>query len=200
MVKNARSKQVLCIFEPRLSKHMDRIYLIGAPYAGKSTVGKWLAERLEWQFIDLDDFIEEYYNISIPAIFAEFGESRFREMETACLQIVSKRKQVVVSCGGGTCEKSENIQCILSTGFSIHLNTEKQILMERMQQDDRIRPLFAGKTLVEKQQILSDLVEKRAENFSKAKLIWNGNPIGEHFQHTVNQLLTLYSQGFMLAN
>ena len=76
-----------------------RIYLIGLPGVGKSTVGKELALKLEYDFIDLDLYIEELMNKKIPDIFNEFGEDFFRELEKKALNNMLEKENVVVSCG-----------------------------------------------------------------------------------------------------
>ena len=62
-----------------------RIYLIGLPGVGKSTVGKELAKKIGYDYVDLDLYIEEFMNKSIPSIFTEYGEDFFRELEKKAL-------------------------------------------------------------------------------------------------------------------
>ncbi len=70
--------------------------------SGKSTAGKRLASILGWSFIDLDTCIEEYSGMSIPEIFAKFGEEHFREIESELLISHKTDLKTVISTGGGT--------------------------------------------------------------------------------------------------
>ena len=79
-----------------------RIYLIGLPGVGKSTVGKELSLELDYEYIDLDLYIEKLMNKSIPDIFSEFGEDFFRELEKKALIDMLEKENVVVACGGGS--------------------------------------------------------------------------------------------------
>ena len=90
-----------------------RIYLIGLPGVGKSTVGKELANRLEYQFIDLDLYIEKLMNKSIPEIFSEYGEDFFREMEKKALVDMIDLENVIVACGGGIIKDKTNKELII---------------------------------------------------------------------------------------
>ena len=86
----------------------DKVVLIGMPGCGKTTFGKVLASELNYNFIDMDDYVEEISNKSIKDLFAE-SEDVFRNWETeACKQLVNKKK-VIISSGGGVIKKNENI-------------------------------------------------------------------------------------------
>lgn len=81
---------------------MIRIILIGYMGAGKTTVGKALAQELNIPFYDLDWYIEERYRKTIPQIFAEKGEEGFRDIEKKLLHEVAEFEDVIISSGGGT--------------------------------------------------------------------------------------------------
>ena len=77
-----------------------RIYLIGLPGVGKTTIAKVLSERLKWQYIDLDVAIEARENMQISEIFTLKGEAYFREKETKILNELSEVPNLIISCGG----------------------------------------------------------------------------------------------------
>lgn len=83
---------------------LRRIVLTGFMGAGKSTVGRLLADRLGWDFLDLDALIETRTGLPIPLIFAEHGESHFRKLESQALASALGRKNIVLALGGGTPE------------------------------------------------------------------------------------------------
>ena len=85
-----------------------RIVLTGFMGAGKTTVGRLLAARLAWEFLDLDTFIESRTGLSVPAIFATHGELRFRQLESTALASALGRGNVVIALGGGTPEVLTN--------------------------------------------------------------------------------------------
>ena len=122
---------------------MKRIYLIGMPGSGKSTVGRLLAKQLNYQFIDLDGMIEKDALMFIDEIFEKYGEAKFRELETESLKKLPD-VDLVISCGGGIVTKKENKA--LMTGLKIYLDTEIEIIRERLK-EDYIRPLLQKKSL-----------------------------------------------------
>lgn len=122
---------------------MKRIFLIGMPGSGKSTVGRLLAKTLNYQFIDLDGMIEKDALMFIDEIFEKYGEAKFRELETESLKKLPDG-DIVISCGGGIVTKKENKA--LMTGYKIYLDTEIEIIRERLK-EDYIRPLLQKKSL-----------------------------------------------------
>jgi len=88
--------------------HLRRIVLTGFMGAGKTTVGRLLAARLGWDFLDLDAFIEERTGSSVPSIFASHGETHFRRLESRALVAALGRSSLVLALGGGTPEVLTN--------------------------------------------------------------------------------------------
>jgi len=88
--------------------HIRRIVLTGFMGAGKTTVGRRLAEHLGWEFLDLDDSIESRTGLAIPSIFAIHGEPHFRKLESEALASALGRANIVLSLGGGAPETLTN--------------------------------------------------------------------------------------------
>ena len=65
---------------------MDKVFLVGLPASGKTTIGRWLSQKMNWAFLDLDKCITEEFQISVRDFFDQFGESAFREKETEFLR------------------------------------------------------------------------------------------------------------------
>ncbi|MDD5432710.1 MAG: shikimate kinase [Candidatus Omnitrophica bacterium] len=110
---------------------MKNIYLVGFMATGKSSVGKELAERKGWQFVDLDDLIELKEKRRISDIFTKEGEAYFRKIEKETLKEVSKEKKFVVACGGGIVINEENIKIMKETGFMVCLSASPEAILKR---------------------------------------------------------------------
>ena len=96
---------------------MDRhIFIIGMPGSGKSTVGKALAQKLNRPFVDADAKIAEAAGMDIPSIFSNFGEARFRELETEVLQEFGKRSGQIIATGGGCVTRNVNYHPLHQNG------------------------------------------------------------------------------------
>jgi shikimate kinase len=124
-----------------------RIYLIGLPGVGKSTVGKELSKELDYEYVDLDLYIEKLMNKSIPDIFSEFGEDFFRELEKKALNDMLNKQNVVVACGGGIIKDKTNKE--LMKGKVIYLTAPIEFISERINNSNIDRPLMSKYTVKE---------------------------------------------------
>lgn len=128
------------------------IFLIGFMGAGKTTVGRLLAEKLRFRFIDLDEIVEAGAGKSVRAIFAELGESEFRRLETAALEQVRDMKRAVVALGGGAYIPEGNRAIIKQVGEAVWLDCPLETCLARIERDGS-RPLLASEA---KMKILLD--------------------------------------------
>ena len=110
---------------------MANIYLVGFMGTGKSAVGKQLAEKLKWQFIDLDTLIEMKQRMAITEIFTKAGEAHFRRIEKKTLAEVSGENDFVFACGGGIVLDKDNIRVMKSTGKMICLEATADAILKR---------------------------------------------------------------------
>jgi shikimate kinase len=113
---------------------VNRIFLIGARGTGKSTVGRVLAARLGWSFVDADEAIETAAGRSIAAIFQTEGEAGFRDRESAIVDELSLRDQHVVATGGGVVLRPANREK-LKSGFVVWLTSSPETAFARVQAD-----------------------------------------------------------------
>jgi len=149
---------------------IERIYLIGMPGVGKSSLGKRLAQKLQWQWIDLDEQIEEKAGQNVSSLFNEHGEAFFRNLEQTVLKESFAQTACVISCGGGTVSYSNNMQLINENGFSIYLSASLAFIKQRILQGKELRPLFKGldeKEIIEKIKVL---LAQRDPFYRQAKL------------------------------
>jgi shikimate kinase len=127
-------------------KRTPGLYLTGFMGAGKTTVGRVLAEKLGWDFADLDSIIEAREGIPVAAIFAAHGEETFRRMETAALQdlksSIERGNPTVVALGGGTFPQPVNCELLSHAGISVWLDCSLETALSRVPVDGT-RPLAA---------------------------------------------------------
>lgn len=119
----------------------ERIYLVGPMGAGKSTIGRILADELGYAFVDVDREIEERAGVDIPWIFDKEGEAGFRERETQVLESFSDRGRLLVSTGGGAVIRERNRRLMQGNGTVIYLYTSIAEQVRRTGRDRR-RPLL----------------------------------------------------------
>ena len=112
---------------------MKNIALVGFMGSGKSTAGPLLAKETGWDFVDLDDLIEERTGRSINSIFEQEGENSFREYESAALADTARRGGMVVSCGGGVVISEKNRRVLSAHFHVIYLHLSLPVIRERLQ-------------------------------------------------------------------
>ena len=117
MIDDSRTDEI----ERELTLKMQNIVLIGMPGSGKSTIAKALGERLERRVYESDELIVEKAQMSIPDIFAKFGESRFRQFESEVLSELGKQSGIIISTGGGAVTREENYPLLHQNGIMVWL-------------------------------------------------------------------------------
>ena len=147
-----------------------KIYLIGMPASGKSTLAKELASLCNITMVDTDLLIEEQEQQSIPDIFTEKGEDYFRLCEKKVLRSLADF-QGIVSTGGGMPCFHENMQFIKHTGRSIFLNISVETLARRALFQAGTRPLLQASELHQLQNTLTDKLAIRNSYYHQADLI-----------------------------
>jgi shikimate kinase len=122
-----------------------RIVLTGFMGSGKSTVGPLVAGRLGWDFVDVDDVIEQEAGETIAAQFAHAGEARFRDREHATIARLAIPDEQVLALGGGAIERAETRDLLLNTPGTllVHLEVELATTLARCAGTEHIRPVLA---------------------------------------------------------
>jgi shikimate kinase len=126
----------------------DSIALIGFMATGKSTVGKALKDRLgkDYQFIETDQIIIEMIGKSIPKIFAEDGEAKFRDYEIEACKKAARLKKTVLSCGGGIVLNKDNVRMLKQNYHLILLTATPEAIYNRaMSEGKENRPVINKK-------------------------------------------------------
>lgn len=117
------------------------VFLIGMMGAGKSTVGKLLAQQLNYQFVDADRELEAKSGVPIPTIFEIEGEAGFRRREICLLGELTQRAGIVLATGGGAVLDAPLVQSMRERGLVIYLRASADEIFRRTRQD-RSRPLL----------------------------------------------------------
>jgi shikimate kinase len=128
---------------------VDKIYLVGFMAAGKTTVARALAARLDWRAEDVDELIEARERRTVADIFARSGEPYFRAVEREILKLLLPMRHTVVATGGGTFADPENRAAMLVDGLSVWLDVPFAVVLGRLPADGR-RPLAADRTQMER--------------------------------------------------
>ncbi len=122
----------------------DKIYLVGFMAAGKTTLARALAKRLDWQAVDIDELIEARERQTVADIFSKHGEAYFRTVERQALLEQLPPRHLVVATGGGTFADVQNRAAINGDGVSVWLDVPLERLVGRVPADGR-RPLAADR-------------------------------------------------------
>ncbi len=153
------------------------IVLVGFPGAGKTTIGQELATQLNLRFVDLDEAVEDKYHATIPHIFEKYGEFVFRQCERSTLEMLLPQSDLLIATGGGTPCNAESMRLIKERCFSIYWKLPENILLDRLRNSHKQRPLIRGLSKDELAAYIHDTLLERAPFYEQANLIVDG----EHF-------------------
>jgi shikimate kinase len=154
IMKNSRRIQAKSLFD-------YNVFLVGFMGAGKSTIARDLMEKLEMDRVEMDEMIVQKQGMSISEIFDEYGEAYFRNLESNTLIELQKRKQTIVSCGGGVVMRAENADHMKKNGRVVLLTAKPETILERVKDSDE-RPILNNHMNVE---FIAELMEKRRERY-----------------------------------
>ncbi|MGV3632633.1 MAG: shikimate kinase [Bacteroidota bacterium] len=165
---------------------MKNVVLIGFMGCGKSTLGKKLARKLDYRFLDSDEEIERISGRTVTELFEEFGETHFRELEKEYLNSLKGEERIVLSTGGGMPCFNDNMNIIQGLGTSFYLKLSPYELASRLQKAKTDRPLLAGKNEEELYFYVKEMLRQRNEFYLKADFTLNGK--GQNVNHILSLL------------
>ena len=145
----AQAKDLLAGSGPSAQRRMSfsGIALIGLRGAGKSTLGKMLAKKIGWSFVELNKEIEAQNGLSVAEIIALYGQEGFRRMEQAALtQLLARKELMVLATGGGIVSEPLTFDLILSSFYTIWLKAEPEEHMARVLREGDLRPMADDRT------------------------------------------------------
>jgi len=143
------------------------VILCGFMATGKSSVGKRLAAKLHYQFLDMDSLIEEETGMTIPQIFSSQGEPAFRALESRMVERIAGWTGYVVATGGGTIVNPQNLETLKRCGVVISLTADIRTILLRSGKGDT-RPLLQGENKSER---IRQLMEKREPFYAQADIV-----------------------------
>ena len=149
---------------------MMRIFLIGYMGAGKTTLGKSLARRMNLNYIDTDHFIEGRYRKKVGDIFASEGEERFRQIEHRILLEISEFEDVVISTGGGLPCFNDNMTIMNNTGITVYLDVPVEELAARLGVSKNIRPVLKKRSSAELIDFITEHLDTRRQFYEQSKI------------------------------
>lgn len=153
---------------------MMKIFLIGFMGCGKSTLGKKLAVKLGYDFIDLDHQIEKNIGTTIGGYFAANGEDAFRKLESETLKIFDYPNNVVVATGGGAPCFFDNMDWMNANGLSIYIEMPAAALAKRLENGKEKRPLLRNLNEEQMIQFIENKLNERDIFYKRAILTVNG--------------------------
>lgn len=143
--------------------------------SGKSTVGKKLAHRLNYPFIDLDDAITDFTGQSITELFNNKGEAAFREIESQVLErVLNENRNTIISLGGGTVCFGNNLSLIKSKAILVYLELPPKALFNRLVNAKKNRPLLENLIDAELEQYIQTKLGEREVYYKQAHHTFNG--------------------------
>lgn len=151
-----------------------RIFLIGFMGSGKSTMGKKLATKLGYDFVDLDHEIEKQIGTSIGDYFASHGEAAFRKLESENLKNFPYPQNAVVATGGGTPCFFDNMDWMNANGTSMYIEMPPAALAKRLEGGKEKRPLLRDLDEAQMIAFIENKLSERENFYKRATIIING--------------------------
>ena len=142
------------------------IVIVGMMGAGKSYIGKLLADKLGLEFYDSDRLIEKKAGCSIPEIFRRDGEAKFRSVEAATIQELLQNNACVIATGGGAVMNGVTLDMILDRGICVWIKAGSALLLKRVRKNHN-RPLLQTQ---DPEAVLQKLIEEREALYKKAHI------------------------------
>lgn len=149
-----------------------RIFLIGFMGSGKTFWGQRLSEHYGILHIDLDEYIATREGKSISDLFAESGETIFRQLEKKYLsELIATKNHLLLSTGGGTPCFFNNMDLMNASGPTIYLRCTPELLFTRLRHEQSVRPLLADTRVEDLKRRISSLLQEREPHYQKSQHI-----------------------------
>ena len=177
-------------------KSTQPIVLIGMMGSGKTSIGKLVAQKLNFTFIDTDLEIEKKLNLSVKEIFENYGETLFRKKEFDIFKLFSNRNNIIISSGGGSFCNPNTYDLIKKNYLSVWLDVNEKILFNRLKRNQKKRPLLYGLKENELRNKVKNLISERKDCYNKAdiRVKLSEQKIKESFYVTYSKIISYISK------
>lgn len=140
------------------------IFLIGFMGTGKTTIAQRISTMFAMEMVEMDETIAQRAGMSISDIFSTYGELRFRELETQLVMELQGKSNAVISCGGGTPLRENNVKAMKKSGTIVLLTASPETIHERVK-DSHDRPILENNKSIS---FIAELMEQRREKYESA--------------------------------
>lgn len=147
-----------------------KIFLVGFMGCGKSYVGRRLAAKFSFQFVDVDSIIENTEGATIAHIFTTEGEPYFRQLESNTLKGLGKWDNIVIATGGGAACFRNNMEWMNEQGLTVYLKATPELLLSRLKNETNHRPILGGRTDDDLLHFIETKVAERAQFYEQATI------------------------------
>ncbi len=159
-----------------------KIFLIGYMGCGKSTIGRMLAQRLGFGFLDMDSEVERISGMTVGELFSARGEDEFRRLEREVLARVAGRDgNLVVATGGGVPCFFDNMEVMNRSGLTVYFKMSPEKLASRLERGKRKRPLLRDKSAEELTGFIRENLGRREARYAEAKLVIDGDGVTDEY-------------------
>ena len=163
------------------------IVLIGMPASGKSTIGKLLSKKINYEYYDVDKYLERKENVKISTLFSEKGEEYFRNLETKYLRELSQKNGIIISTGGGAVKREENMEILKEKGIVVFLSRKIEDIAK---ENHEARPLLQDINNIYK------LYDERIELYKRYSdiIIENNGTLQEVTDRTAEEIEKIFTK------
>lgn len=163
------------------------IVLIGMPASGKSTIGKLLSKKINYEYYDVDKYLERKENVKISTLFSEKGEEHFRNLETKYLRELSQKNRIIISTGGGAVKREENMEILKKKGIVVFLSRKIEDIAK---ENHEARPLLQDINNIYK------LYDERIELYKRYSdiIIENNGTLQEVTDRTAEEIEKIFTK------
>lgn len=156
---------------------VKRVFLVGYMGSGKSTIGRYVAADMKWDFVDMDAYFEQKHQCTISRFFADHGEDAFRRAEHEVVAELCKAERTIVATGGGAPCFFDNMDLMNAAGATIYINVSPDELTARLRTQRDQRPILASKTDDELLDFIGRQLAQREPHYRKAHMVVDGKSL-----------------------
>jgi shikimate kinase len=157
-----------------------KLFLIGFMGCGKSYIGRLLAAKLGFQFVDADAVIENTEGVTIAQIFVHQGETYFRKVESETLRTFKKWDNMVVATGGGAPCFHDSMAWMNENGITVYLKATPELLLSRLKSETHHRPILGGRTDADLLHFIEQKLVERNPFYTQATITIEQKSDGDH--------------------